>query len=203
MQTFLPYADFALSAKCLDRQRLGKQRVETLQILNALLKPGYGWQNHPAVKMWQGHETMLCLYGIAICNEWTKRGYKDTCAGKIWAIFNSLPLSFLPPDWLCDETFHASHRAALLFKNFAHYSQFGWTEEPKLDYFWPTTGGNMERFSNYNEAYQHAKEQAKRLQMDMAICAKKEYGKKGFNVHIASKHDSDYARFEIVTPKSF
>ena len=33
MQTFLPYPDFARSAAVLDRQRLGKQRVEVLQIL--------------------------------------------------------------------------------------------------------------------------------------------------------------------------
>ena len=36
MQTFLPYASFEESAKVLDRQRLGKQRVECLQIFNAL-----------------------------------------------------------------------------------------------------------------------------------------------------------------------
>ncbi|MDQ1681515.1 MAG: hypothetical protein QOH99_56, partial [Frankiaceae bacterium] len=35
MQTFLPYADFGASARVLDDRRLGKQRVETLQILRA------------------------------------------------------------------------------------------------------------------------------------------------------------------------
>ena len=38
MQTFLPFPDFVASARSLDRLRLGKQRVETLQILNALDK---------------------------------------------------------------------------------------------------------------------------------------------------------------------
>lgn len=47
MQTFLPYPSFVESAKCLDRQRLGKQRVEVLQLLKALLVPGSGWGNHP------------------------------------------------------------------------------------------------------------------------------------------------------------
>lgn len=32
MQSFLPFPDFARSANCLDRQRLGKQRVEAKQI---------------------------------------------------------------------------------------------------------------------------------------------------------------------------
>lgn len=36
MQTFLPYPQFWESARVLDRQRLGKQRVEALQILKVL-----------------------------------------------------------------------------------------------------------------------------------------------------------------------
>ena len=39
MQTFLPVADFADSARLLDSPRLGKQRVETLQILRAIELP--------------------------------------------------------------------------------------------------------------------------------------------------------------------
>jgi len=35
MQTFLPYADFARCAEVLDPRRLGKQRVEALQIMRA------------------------------------------------------------------------------------------------------------------------------------------------------------------------
>jgi hypothetical protein len=31
VQTFLPYADFERSARVLNPQRLGKQRVETIQ----------------------------------------------------------------------------------------------------------------------------------------------------------------------------
>jgi hypothetical protein len=42
MQTFLPYPDFAESARCLDRQRLGKQIVEVVQILQALKNPTVG-----------------------------------------------------------------------------------------------------------------------------------------------------------------
>ena len=34
MQTFLPYADFKRSAESLDNKRLGKQRVEAMQIYN-------------------------------------------------------------------------------------------------------------------------------------------------------------------------
>lgn len=83
MQTFLPYSDFKQSAQCLDNKRLGKQRVEALQILKAITDPSYGWQNHPAVKMWRGYEHALSKYALEICDEWIKRGFKDTCADKI------------------------------------------------------------------------------------------------------------------------
>ena len=36
MQTFLPYRGFTESARVLDTRRLGKQRVETIQVLRAL-----------------------------------------------------------------------------------------------------------------------------------------------------------------------
>lgn len=70
MQTFLPYADFAKSAQVLDYRRLGKQRVECLQILNALTGKSTGWVNHPVVRAWKGHELSLCCYGLRVCTEW-------------------------------------------------------------------------------------------------------------------------------------
>ena len=42
MQTFLPYDDFVLSLDCLDYRRLGKQRVESMQLLNAMITTA-GW----------------------------------------------------------------------------------------------------------------------------------------------------------------
>lgn len=59
MQTFLPSPNFTQSAQFLDPQRLGKQRVEALQILTALTNPAYGWQHHPAVQMWRDSKMML------------------------------------------------------------------------------------------------------------------------------------------------
>ena len=52
MQTFLPYKSFVKSAQCLDNKRLGKQRVEAMQILKSIYIEDYGWKNHPATKMW-------------------------------------------------------------------------------------------------------------------------------------------------------
>jgi hypothetical protein len=134
MQTFLPYSSFAASAKVLDRQRLGKQRVEVLQLLRALAGETKGWRNHPAAKMWAGHESALVDYGIAVCQEWLARGYKDTCLGKIEAFKQGRSSR---PEWLGDATFHASHRSNLLRKDAEWYGQFGWEESDDLPYVWP------------------------------------------------------------------
>ena len=142
MQTFLPYAGFAASAAVLDRQRLGKQRVENLQIMKALVT-GKGWINHPATKMWRGHEPALYLYQFAVCKEWTdNRGYKDTCRAKTFGYLFSLiieneDINYSMPAWLGDKAFHAAHRSNLLRKNPEWYGQFGWTEPDNLEYVWP------------------------------------------------------------------
>lgn len=132
MQTFLPYPDFVASAKCLDRQRLGKQRVEAKQILNTLLHGG-GWKHHPAVKMWKGYEAALAEYGFVICSEWINRGYRDS----LLLFFHSKRSQFTLPFWLGYEEFHASHRSNLLRKDLEYYSQFHWKEGPGLPYLWP------------------------------------------------------------------
>lgn len=140
MQTFLPYADFRKSAEALDRQRLGKQRVENLQIMQALTV-GSRWQNHPAVRMWRGYTCALMSYQHAICAEWTSRGYKDTCLEKTMDVHgHSCDLSnIILPTWVGVEEFHASHRSNLLRKNSYHYAHFDWTEPENLPYIWPVS----------------------------------------------------------------
>lgn len=136
MQTFLPSSDFRECARVLDTRRLGKQRVENLQILKALLDPSYGWQHHPAVKMWRGYEWALEDYHDAIVIQWCARGFADTT----YDTFASLvPRSgeYVKPPWLGDERVHMTHRSNLLRKDPAHYGQFGWTETPDYLYFWP------------------------------------------------------------------
>jgi hypothetical protein len=137
MQTFLPYRNFQKTAKALDRQRLGKQRVEAWQILQAITNKDYGWQNHPAVKMWRGYEVALSEYGIDVCKEWIDRGYKDTLLERFEDFFIQQDIPVEYPDWLGHEIFHSKHRGTLLYKNYEWYSQFGWTETPLYEYFWP------------------------------------------------------------------
>lgn len=140
MQTFLPYSDFSLSAECLDYKRLGKQRVETMQIMNTLCGLSSGWSNHPAVKMWEDYEYYLYLYQEAIVAEWVKRGYKDNvCLDKtIKALENCQNLNIQRPPWLGEPKLHASHRSNLLRKDFDYYSRFSWEEDSTMEYWWPS-----------------------------------------------------------------
>ena len=136
MQTFLPYSDFVESAKCLDMKRLGKQRVEVLQLLNSFYRPDYkGWKNHPAREMWRGYEQGLVHYGLAICREWISRGYKDTCYDKINAFNTNAPLFGLP-SWIGREDIHLSHKSNLIRKYPEHYRPL-WPDVPdNLEYIW-------------------------------------------------------------------
>jgi hypothetical protein len=130
MQTFLPYKNFTQSLACLDRQRLGKQRVEARQILNALADPSYGWQNHPAVRMWRDWRPALEWYHDIAIATWVSRGYNNTME----YISPDGPVNY--PDWLTDDLC-ASHRSNLLRKFPDWYKQFGWTEPDNLPYMWP------------------------------------------------------------------
>ena len=131
MQTFIPYTDFDLCARALDYRRLGKQRVECKQILNAIERGSGGWANHPATRMWRGYEPALRQYMRAIILEWIARGYKNN-------MDIPEPEDYELPPWWGREEIHASHRSALLEKDFEfYYDKWGWEDEPKIDYIWP------------------------------------------------------------------
>jgi len=145
VQTFLPFASFEASAAVLDDLRLGKQRVETLQILRAIVFPSYkGWRNHPASAMWRGFTTALACYGLATCAEWVGRGRADSVAPMLREFIDGVPPSQaslrkdgrLPP-WFGDPRLHASHRASLTRKLPEHYRPRLPDFDDELPYFWP------------------------------------------------------------------
>lgn len=135
MQTFLPYEDFERCASVLDYRRLGKQRVETLQILQAIAFDTR-WRNHAATKMWVGYEVALIAYGSIVCMEWLDRGYKDACHAKIGAFTEIFGDEVELPHWLGDEDLHASHRSNLMRKDPKYYKQF-FDEPSTYPYIWP------------------------------------------------------------------
>ena len=139
MQTFLPYADFEKTAASLDMKRLGKQRVETMQIVKTILTPDQrGWQNHPAVNMWRGYLGALLDYQTAICYEWVvNRGYKDTCLEKTEALLHNHPLTDDYPDWLGDSEIHTSHQSNLVKKDPIFYKAVFPNVPDNIEYVWP------------------------------------------------------------------
>jgi hypothetical protein len=142
MQTFLPFPDFQQSAAVLDRARLGKQRVEALQTLRALVIPEYGWQSHPAIRMWMGYVPALTLYGLAMVDEWTARGGEDTTREKIMefapqAAHPDYAAKIPMPPWLGAPEVHLSHRSRLIAKDPRFYTELFPDTDPDLEYVWP------------------------------------------------------------------
>jgi hypothetical protein len=148
MQTFLPFPDFEASARALDVKRLGKQRVECIQVLRGLTRSDYGWRHHPAVLMWKGYEEALGRYAYTVCEVWLERGFGDTCAATIGRDLREagvvdvrsqrkLAAAGAVPPWLGDPAFHRSHQSALVRKDPLHYRPLFPEVPDDLDYVWP------------------------------------------------------------------
>ncbi len=193
MQTFLPYADFEQSARALDTKRLGKQRVETIQVVRALTRPGYGWANHPAVLMWKGFEEALGRYGFTCCAVWAELGFGDTCEltiatdlrtagiGSVRTQEELAAAAALPP-WLGNEELHRSHRSALVRKDPDHYRPLFPAVPEDLPYVWPVrspavVAAEARRAENEVRRQQRALErraaEAERLRRKRSRAAKK------------------------------
>src|SRR4051812_49727016 len=129
MQTFLPVADFTDSARLLDSPRLGKQRVETLQILRAIELPDYGWANHPAVLMWRGRTPALVAYGLAMARVWRETGFADIAErpiGEVASVVGGRARADVAdagplPSWVSGVELHRAHRANIIAKEPAFF----------------------------------------------------------------------------------
>jgi Pyrimidine dimer DNA glycosylase len=193
VQTFLPYSDFERSARILDPKRLGKQRVETIQVVRALTRPGYGWANHPAVLMWRGFEEALGRYGFACCQAWTELGFADTCALTIATDLRQAGVDTvrtqaelataggLPP-WLGNDAVHRCHQSALLRKDQQHYRPLFPDVPDDLPYVWPVrsaavVAAERRKAENAARREQRARERARldaeRLRRKRSRAAKK------------------------------
>ena len=143
MQIFLPYPDFTKSLRTLDNKRLGKQRVETYQIISAITRrpkldgtPYKGWLNHPCTIMWKNYVPALQDYLNISITEWILRGFNNTM--KFEQIENK---KIVLPPFIGNERFHSSHRANLLKKEPEFYNKYGWTENPSDPYVWMDSEG--------------------------------------------------------------
>jgi hypothetical protein len=155
MQTFLPSRDFIVVARILDSKRLNKQILEGYQILNVLSgqSPTGGWRNHPAVKMWRGHEKILHTYIDAMIAEAKQRGIKtDKNEENIRNLYNKVGDSWgdTMPAWYYDEQklmrIITTHKANLFDKDPIYYAHFGYAKHSLFNqpccstckYYWVT-----------------------------------------------------------------
>lgn len=155
MQTFLPHADFKKTAEVLDNRRLNKQILECYQILNVLSNPDprAGWRNHPAVKMWRGHEFSLFGYVMVMVEEAKTRGIKtDKNEENLWNLHanNFDQWGTTPPEWWGNKKqmnrITTTHKANLYKKDPLYYWHFVNAVESKnnkpccerCQYYWVT-----------------------------------------------------------------
>jgi hypothetical protein len=155
MQTFLPSKDFDTTANILDSKRLNKQILESYQILKVLSNndPKAGWRNHPAVKMWRGHEHGLFTYALAMVREANRRNIKtdknmENLVGL--RVANLSRWGHGMPAWYQNseemQKITTTHRARLFVKDSDFYNGFGiFLDHPnntpccdKCQYYWPT-----------------------------------------------------------------
>ena len=144
MQTFLPHADFKQTAKDLDQKRLGKQRVEAWQILNAIQRKKEGqtkgaWLEHPCIKIWFDHEISLIEYGMDICREWISRGFKDTMLQRFqdeMLRYKDKGFDNSKPGIIGKACFHISHQSKLVRKLPTHYQDLYPTVCDNIPYYW-------------------------------------------------------------------
>lgn len=164
MQTFLTYKSFKDTAKSLDNKRLGKQRVEALQILSVVQwyanpigkKPAYF--HHPACLQWIGYEGVLRSYLNAMIDEWVRRGFKNNMKRQE---LGDVPM--IKPWWMESpyiQEVNRTHRQRLMQKDLNYYScnpnkgllgykdvsvwktndngfDFLSVYDPTVDYYWP------------------------------------------------------------------
>lgn len=121
VNTFLVHPDYAISAQVLDSQRLGKQRVEAAQIIDAIDSlhkgdPKKGWTNHPATRSWANNVGSLKLYFNAIVSEWVSRGFANN-----YELYTDIESDTPRPYWVDCPAVHYSHMAQLIQKDPLYY----------------------------------------------------------------------------------
>ena len=139
VNTFLPCASFRKCARTLDYRRLGKQRVEAMQIIRTIERiekgeDNFPWSHHPAVRMWIGYSNSLKFYHNCMIKEWIKRGYKNNM------VLYEIEKPIVKPWWVKWKPFQYSHRASLLRKAPDFYQEKFYIPKKyhKYGYIWPS-----------------------------------------------------------------
>lgn len=110
MQVFLPFPDIEKSLRCLDKRRLGKQRVEAKQLIQIVSGDGKGWKNHPCTRMYTNYLGFLKHYYNKSLEIFREKGGNNV---QLQPIEES---EVQNPPWFGDSKFHESHLANLMRK---------------------------------------------------------------------------------------
>jgi hypothetical protein len=126
-------------------RRLNKQIVECVQIIRTARGETAGYRNHPAVKMWVGHERSLAEYTQAMIDEWWSRGYESHTGSalKVAEYLQDLEDTGWPA-WWGYPTMVQSHQSNLVRKEPEHYGPLFPGVPDDLPYFWPTKEPSFE-----------------------------------------------------------
>ena len=157
MQTFISDTNLIKNFLNLDNKRLGKQRRESVFILEAILKQNKeGYKNHPAVKMWKGYEGyLLFVYLFVNMKIWKNKNFNNVKTQEDYEELSKLLLNkfkcflskLLPfifirkliwkkPPWITKE-FIEAHRSKLIRKKPEHYRSLFPDTKEGLEYIWP------------------------------------------------------------------
>lgn len=143
VNTFFTSSNPKKTARKLDDRRLGKQRVEAKQIIDALEDRTSGWSNHICTRGWIGYTEALKDYYNIIVKEWIKRGKKNTM--KLYKLEEKPEY----PPWATCKKIQYSHQARLIQKDPVFYKKrFSPPEEyHELSYIWPAKWTTEELFT--------------------------------------------------------
>lgn len=139
MITYLPYPDFAETARCLHDVHLADAMVSGLRLLKILLHPEEqsGWRFHSLGQMWGDHEHALATYLMELSMEDHRRGNAPWVWVEVLEVMpNAVDQSPEMPPWIGLADFHISHRAMLKATRPEHYGPI-WPEvEPVMAPTW-------------------------------------------------------------------
>src|SRR5574343_1484999 len=139
MHTFLPFASYTESAKCLDRQKLHFGVKDSLTLVRSLVrfyplnKRGEsGFEMHTVGRFWSGHELQLARYSLALAeeslrrvnrkrritaDELTQRKYYVSMRRSMVEALEDRNFPDSQPALIGQEDFHSAMRAYLLYRD--------------------------------------------------------------------------------------
>lgn len=129
--TYLPYADFSESAKCLSDKDLLQQLQDNKVIFTTLvfkeqknyLHTGtFANSTDPCILMWQGYLPAFINY-YNICLLTALQRQITTCTNLI-PLGNYCTLKVKEPQWLRDDKLHHSHQYHLYKCNYLFYAKY-------------------------------------------------------------------------------